>query len=174
MKALILGSAPCVWDDYREAIKLGGYDLHIAINQTGVSFAPVDIWCTMHPENMYKWQSMRKALRLPMPKVITPNRNTRGHDAVISQTIPCDWKGSSAAYAVYIALQKGAKKVVLCGCPLDDSGNVLQNGGKQGGYDHFIGSWEANKNLGRLTNVRSMSGATRDICGNPSKAWLGR
>lgn len=174
MKALILGSAPCVWDDFRAAINLGSFDTIYAVNQTGVTFGPIDAWITRHPENMYKWQSMRKAVGLPMPMIVAPNHNTRGHDAKIDRIFQSEWTGSSVAYAAHFAIAEGHKKVVMCGAPLDDSGNILVVGGAAGKYDHFVQSWVDHKKAGRVDNVRSMSGNTAEICGKPNKAWLNR
>lgn len=172
MNTIILGSAPCVWRDYREAIKLGGFDFFIAVNQTGMNFAPIDAWVTAHTEHMNKWQIMRKMMRLSLPDIVTPNHNTAGRDIKITHTHPYDVGGSSL-YAVTVARELyNAGKIVLCGVPLDASGHIGEQGGANGSYEHFMVSWQKYFDDGKLSDVRSMSGNTAKLLGKPTKGWL--
>ena len=181
MKALILASAPCVWADFRAAIALGGYDKIYAVNQTGIRLAFIDTWVSAHAENMPKWQKMRAACGYDLPEVVCWNMATRGYSAVIHRTHQLRWPGmdspsagGSSLLAVRVALDDGASKVVVCGAPLDASGNIGANGGTNGDYSKFIEGWRWAHSQGYLDAVKSMSGKTADLLGKPTKHWLSK
>lgn len=78
------------------------------------------------------------------------------------------WEGgSSALMGVMSAMTLGYRKIVLCGVPLEGP-----NPGHPGAdYSMFQGKWTENVSV--LCNyVRSMSGFTLKLLGNPDEVWL--
>lgn len=88
------------------------------------------------------------------------------------------WAGTSANLAFKIGLALDYSRIVLAGCPMDNSGNwykplIPENDVKK--YkDHraHLGKWMeiATRPVGRF--VRSMSGNTADLLGRPTREWL--
>lgn len=67
MRALILGSGYCLWDDVEEVERLVGREwdgLVIACNDAGVLWPRfLDHWVTMHPEQYRLWPNTKVGLR---------------------------------------------------------------------------------------------------------------
>lgn len=70
------------------------------------------------------------------------------------------YSGSSSLFGVKVGIKLGYSKIVLCGCPLDS-----------GHYKDFQVGWLFVADLlqGR---VKSMSGWTRHLFGEPTEVWL--
>jgi hypothetical protein len=83
--------------------------------------------------------------------------------------MPLDmWEGgSSALLGVLAGIKLGYHKIVLCGCPMEGA-----NPGHPGAdYSMFQGKWTESVSV--LCNyVRSMSGFTLKLLGNPDEVWL--
>ena len=88
------------------------------------------------------------------------------------------WDGTTANLGLKIGIALGYIKVVLAGCPMDDSGNwynkILRQNDKKQGKDHRAHLWKwteiAARPISRL--CRSMSGNTAMLLGEPTKQWL--
>ena len=88
------------------------------------------------------------------------------------------WNGTSANLAVKIALAFDYTRIVLCGCPMDNSGNwykpLIPEEDIKAGKDHRHHVWKwmeiSLRPIGRF--MRSMSGNTADLLGKPSREWL--
>jgi hypothetical protein len=88
------------------------------------------------------------------------------------------WHGTSANLAVKIGIALDYTRIVLAGCPMDDSGNwykphIPDNDIKKN-KDHRIHLWKwmeiAIRPIGKF--IRSMSGNTADLFGKPTREWL--
>ena len=88
------------------------------------------------------------------------------------------WNGTSANLAVKIGLALDYTRIVLAGCPMDNSGNwytptVRDNDIKKNkDHRHHLWKWceMAVRPIGRF--IRSMSGNTADLFGKPTREWL--
>lgn len=86
-----------------------------------------------------------------------------------------DGGGSSSFLGVQIGLELGYSRIVLCGVPFDTSGRFYQPAWTHG-HDYAATDgweiWERWKTGGKLEAVRSLSGRTRDLLGEPERDWL--
>lgn len=88
------------------------------------------------------------------------------------------WNGTTANLGVKIGIALGYMKIVLAGCPMDGGGNWytknLANEDVKKYKDHTAHLWKwveiASRPIGRF--IRSMSGNTADLLGEPNKEWL--
>ncbi len=88
------------------------------------------------------------------------------------------WNGTSANLAFKIGLALDYTRIVLCGCPMDGSGNwyktMIPENDIKANKDHRPHLWKwveiASRPVGRF--VRSMSGNTADLLGKPTREWL--
>lgn len=83
--------------------------------------------------------------------------------------------GSSSFFGVQVALEMGYRRIVLCGVPFDATGRFYFPPWR-GGHD-YKGTdgweiWQKWRGEGRLKGVRSASGATRELLGEPERDWL--
>jgi len=88
------------------------------------------------------------------------------------------WSGTSANLAVKIGLALDYTRLVLAGCPMDNTGNwykpLLKEGDIKARKDHRAHLWKwmemATRPIGRF--MRSLSGNTADLFGRPTREWL--
>jgi hypothetical protein len=88
------------------------------------------------------------------------------------------WHGTSANLAFKIGLSLDYTRIVLAGCPMDNSGNwykpLLPDNDIKVKKDHRIHQWKwmevACRPVGRF--IRSLSGNTKDLLGYPTREWL--
>lgn len=84
------------------------------------------------------------------------------------------WHGSTALFAVYISLAIGYEKIVLAGCPLDSKGHFYfadEHYGPRWTPESYQ-AWFEFARTDESRKVRSLSGYTAQIVGEPSKEWL--
>jgi hypothetical protein len=94
------------------------------------------------------------------------------------KSTPRGWEGTTLTLAVRVGVALGYLKIVLAGCPMDESGHwydeflkpndiKLQNRHKQ----HL---WKWNEMACRPHSrlMRSMSGNTKDLFGEPTPQWV--
>lgn len=83
--------------------------------------------------------------------------------------------GSSSLFGVQIGLELGYRRIILAGVPFDASGRFYfppwKSGHDYAGSDGWE-TWELLKANGTLDNVRSLSGRTRELLGEPGRDWL--
>ncbi len=88
------------------------------------------------------------------------------------------WNGTSANLAFKIGLALDYTRIVLAGCPMDNSGNwykpMIPSNDIKANKDHRHHLWKwmeiACRPVGKF--VRSMSGNTMDVLGCPTRNWL--
>ncbi len=184
MIALVVGCAPCVWEDVEASFELGAYDAVYCVKQIGIHWpGSFDVWVTLHPEHMDEFEADRHTRGLPNGyEIVAPppdELGSHGAKGRIGRRVSYKFDGggstSSGIYAAKVALEDGFD-VVLAGVPLDDSGHFLplttNNYGQRRGDiwsrrpDAFI--TEFHRAVPYLMGrVKSMSGYTMKVLGKP-------
>lgn len=183
MRVVIVGGAACVWQDLAAAEKLVDFDIVIAVNDAGAAFPGiVDYWVTLHPEHFPAWLKARadRGYAPPLHTVAHEGHSGIGRRNGIATSMlwPYTWPGSSGLFAVEFALKfLEARKIVLCGVPMDKRqhfpGALMHPDPNRVwiGADGFWTAWQpAVEHM--KDRVRSMSGRTRDLLGEPTRQWL--
>ena len=88
------------------------------------------------------------------------------------------WNGTSTNLAIKVGLAMDYTRIVLAGCPMDNSGNwyktIIKENDIKRNKDHRHHLWKwceiALRPIGRF--IRSMSGNTADLFGEPTREWL--
>jgi hypothetical protein len=173
--AFVIGGASCVWHDWNRARFLCVPDVSVLINDMGVDYpGAVDLWVSYHQNLLAEWIKKRKKLGLPdaTKHFVGPGRCRKG---VPGAKVIKVHGGSSGLLATYAALKEHATHVILTGVPLDtQQGHVLGKYKGEGWPDgkNYQGHWKRDFKALR-GKVRSMSGFTRDLLGEPTLDWLG-
>lgn len=170
MNALCLGAADCVWDDVAESEAILGerwWDIAVACNRAGVDWPHrLDHYVSLHPEKLLSiWAPQREADDYETWS--DPNRGERG--AAPTDHHLENWGGSSGLFAVQVALEVGADRIVACGMPLNTQPHY-HGRAEWDAYDAFRPAWE--RHVDDLRYVRSMSGWTAELLGRPDTEWL--
>lgn len=106
------------------------------------------------------------------------NRSCKNFDICWLRNGRGGWNGTSANLAIKIGLALDYTRLVLAGCPMDESGNwyrpQLKDNDVKKEKDHRHHLWKwceiATRPIGRF--IRSMSGNTADLFGRPTRQWL--
>ena len=89
--------------------------------------------------------------------------------------VGCCLAGTSSLFAVAVGLGLGYGRIVLAGVPLDAGGHFYDPPGTV--TKLFAGSprreWETANKIWFQDRVRSLSGWTRELLGEPTEEWLG-
>lgn len=196
--ALILGGAARVWDDLAKLEEMTGGPWEgpiIACNEMGADWPRhLDHWVTYHPENFWEYQDRRKKwggkwlerralngfsgdFTLWAPRGVG-ELDRSGWGKVMVDREVLGWHGGSSgllsvAVAEILRNEGEVERGVLCGIPLvqerhyhdRDSGRLWKHS------DSHFREWLAN--VDKMYGwVRSMSGRTTDLLGEPSPGWL--
>lgn len=166
MIALCLGGARSVWADYARAREMVGPHIVVACNFSGIRFdGSLDAWVTLHPDRLDGWMKDRAERGLNM------DFRTFAHEAGADEIVAQRWDGSSGLYMAQVALeQMGATGAVLCGVPMEPEAGHIDAAGLWNVRDRYLAGFEAAKAGG--ANIRSMSGWTAALFGEPDAAWL--
>lgn len=171
--AFVLGSGDTLHDDLARALAIVTPDLWLAANHAGRDHdGLLDHWCTMHPEKMAGWVQERRDQGRPDAGMLWRPQHKQPGRNLTMQNAP-SWGGSSGLLCVTVALMFcDASHVVLCGVPLeaenkhyDDTRRVWAEAPR---YRH---AWVKHQEKMRV-RVRSMSGWTRQLLGDPTEEWL--
>lgn len=171
--ALVLGGGKGVWAEAGEALSLFSPSLVVAVNDIGV-FWPgrIDIWATLHPEKLADWRNARRARCLPPAAEHVAHEGQASVDRVQTYIWPgMNASGSSGLYAVKLALEAGAERVILAGVPMTTEAAHFFAASPWGEREGFIDAWRIA--MPRIADkTRSMSGWTQEILGAPTPVWL--
>lgn len=182
--ALVVGSAPCVYEDMANA---PDWPL-IVVNSMGVRLlGEIDLWCSIH--GMMLADRMKKRAR----KGGDPNYRAYGHSHSHVAHLSPDPRltlipkendrginvgGSSGMFAVQVALSLGYEELILCGIPLEgndtwEDEKIMHHrgprgmyGGHRDQYEDFRDFWIKHESQ-LIGKVKSMSGWTRLHFGGP-------
>ncbi len=169
--AIIAGSAECLWKDverFKEILEPGTVVDVACINHTALHWPRAfQYWITWHTDLFTDLKDQMKHT----PITIGPD-DTADVDMLVSFTgfMATD----SSLYAVKVLLDLGFDRVVLCGVPIDNSRKFYdkpEDELPQWDSSNIQHAWlqESKSFNGK---VRSMSGNTRGMFGEPTKEWL--
>ncbi|HBJ74422.1 MAG TPA: hypothetical protein DDY86_02605 [Syntrophaceae bacterium] len=158
---IITGSAPCLEAD----INALAFPDHVqcdwmAVGLDGVDKYrwPIDYVVTYHPAEIPAIRERRTVYGSNTNYKVISHLGNDGVDIVEPFVPPT---GSSALCGALAAIRMGYKRIVLCGCPLLDTKYIV-----------FQRGWESKKSMVQGI-VKSMSGWTRELLGEPTQEWLG-
>lgn len=172
--AFVLGGANTLRDDLNAAIELAGQpDTYIAANHAGRDLEGVlPHWVTLHTEKMPTWIEERRATGQPDAlQFWTSNTKTIPPEhAGLYKNVPT-WDGSSGLLAVTVALHLGYERIILCGVPLDKKAAHYDEGADWMDAPRYRAAWT--RHIDEMKGkVKSPSGWTSLILGEPTEAWL--
>jgi len=173
---LICGCARNVFEDLDKAYSL--------VSKKAIVMG-VNDFSFQAPYELHHAVSLHKEM-LPAVKKIRPLRNlcaftTHAHQP--GEGIDNVWSipnigGTSSLFAVKVCMMMGFTKIMLCGVPLDKSGHYydpperLQITNYDGvEQDHVWNGFWTNSKIAQRT-VRSFSGRTKKLFGEPTIEWL--
>lgn len=181
---LIVGSAACVYHDIDRAKALRPYCDVLVINGAGQLVEHAQHLLCGHGEKAAQFIKARKQRFPDAPPIISHGSRRGGTDP---NGVDFIWEhvstgGTSAWKAVRIGKAMGYEELILCGCPIDDSGyapgesNGISHECKRIGHGEREGVNRMFHNYRRTFAVRargegqgvySMSGYSRDLLGEP-------
>ena len=177
---LIVGDASKVLDDIRAWYELAEgivpYDT-MAVNYSAMIIPhPIQHYAA-GDAHMPDMQRVARSLRKEVIKHAW-NPGCVGFDVRWVRNGRGGWNGTSANLATKIALALDYTRIVLAGCPMDNSGNwykaMIPENDIKYGKDHRAHMWKwteiSTRPIGRF--IRSMSGNTAELFGKPSREWL--
>jgi hypothetical protein len=163
---VIMGCAPN-WKDDLDKFKLICSDFDVLAVGLDCSYdGRIDYFATYHVEDIPLYHINRfKGNQNTDYKVIShvDSDIAKSHIDIVYPYEPPS--GSSSLLGALASKSLGYKKIVLCGCPLEGLNKKKQP------YISFQKGWTA-KFTQVKGNVKSMSGWTRELLGEPSKEWL--
>lgn len=177
MTALVIGGARCVWDDIVAARPLGPYSMTIVVNDM-ISHWPgvIDYAVTLHPEKMSGWLIDRAKWGLGAPMRTASHASDGGTgftpDLIMNHKThrTMSLGASSGLFATLVAMEN-KKRAVLCGVPMMAEEAHFFCDDYWEDVSGFIGEWDRMKTH-IAPYVRSMSGWTRGLLGEPTKEWV--
>lgn len=174
---LIVGDATDVIGDLRQFIDIGVEFDTMALNYS----AKIIPWSIQHfvagDSHMRDMQKQAKKLDDKVVKHCW-NPNSFGFDVRWIRRFGGGWTGTTAMLGLKVGIALDYLRIVLAGIPMDNSGNwyapALPDDDVKKDKDHRHHLWKwteiAGRPLGRF--IRSMSGNTLDLFGEPTKDWL--
>jgi len=178
-KALIIGSSSGMWQDLDAFEKLFSYkDFDIAlINYSACFFLreKATYLITLHPELANHFKRLRLNRSEECLTVIA-NHAEIGVDIV--HEMDNQQYGFSGYYAARVLLERGYNKIIMAGCPCDNSGHwyddpLMLSKGKHAmhGEQPVLSQVDHYKDL-LYNKLKSMSGKTAEIFGIPNQDWV--
>lgn len=196
---MVVGSAPCLYEDVRAARELFPNAEVMAINEASGALEDVDHVLAGHSSKAEQFVRYRMS-KFPHCKRFRVHASWARVEEAPRDELPSvtDWwsgvntGATSAGKAIRIAQRMGFDRVVLCGCPLDTSGyfNPQETDALQREYQHLgkcarvgLKKDENNRSVVRYRDtfrklaetewkgwVFSMSGLSRELLGEPVAA----
>lgn len=172
-RVLCIGGASCVWDDMDALRRIYGQPwdcLVVVANDIGTLYPyRVDHWVTCHSDKLVGWAEERRL------NGFSDGYKTWGTGkGTVGERLEPYSRTGSGGLAVRVALEKlEADRVVLVGIPLTKTPHFYGGEDWEGADSHWA-AWqrEYDKNRAMRHFVRSMSGRTRDLFGQPTRGWL--
>ena len=174
---LIVGDASGVIDDISAFL-----DFEVDFDTMCINYSPKLIrWPIQHfiagDSHLADMQAMAGSMKNGCIKHCW-NPNSANFDVRWVKNSAQGWNGTTANLGIRIGLILGYLRIVLAGIPMDNSGNwyqsVIAPDDVKQGKDHRAHLWKwieiATRPIARM--IRSMSGNTADMFGQPDKDWL--
>ena len=180
MKALVVGCAECVWRDVEIAKSLGQFDKIYCVKLAAVHWPDkFDVFVTLHPEWIAEYKKKRLALGYQMEfETVAPLEGEVGRhakhesDRRVSYRFPgMNASASSGIYAAKVALEDGCDRIVLAGVPMQAEQGHFTRGKEWDQCDAFLRGLKDSVPYLK-NNVRSVSGLTKELFGEPSPTWI--
>lgn len=168
--ALILGGAQCVWQDAVNALRLFTPDAVFAVNDMIAEWpGRLDYAVSLHPDKLSVFVRAREQ------HGYSSGFQTWAHKASARdgvQKTTADWRGSSSLLAVKIAIvEEKFDAVVLAGVPMSKEQGHFKRRKPWTSAEMYRKGWHLH--LGEIAPyVRSLSGWTRELLGEPTPTWL--
>jgi len=177
---LIVGDATCVMKDLAKFYDLSVPHDTLCINHSALIFLEAG-WPFEHYVcgDSHMRQMQKLALEIP-DNVIKHcwNAQSPGFQVRWIKHDNRGWNGTTANLAVKLALTLDYLRLVLAGCPMDKSGHWYDNSlpendtKRLNDHRHHLWFWTemATRPAGKF--IRSMSGNTKQLFGEPTREWL--
>jgi hypothetical protein len=176
---LIIGDSRHVMDDLIRFVKFG-----VDFNTMCMNYSPKLVGKIMPIDHYIAGDSHTKSMQKVAETLGPPtlrhcwNQNSTNFDIRWSRNSSKPWNGTTANLGVKIGIALGYLKIVLAGCPMDNSGNWYSDdmpetdAKKYKNHTAHLWKWTeiASRPIGRF--IRSMSGNTADLLGEPDFDWL--
>ncbi len=172
--ALVLGGAICLDADVKAALDLFTPSIIIAVKDIGMTYPRVDHWVTFHIERAPRELALRRKAGLPDPQAFWTHKRAHIPSLLDIQCERIEVKGGSSGF---MGVQVGlilVDRIVLAGIPMDpDMTHFYKRKGgkpwKEGRvfHQHWKKAYPTLKD-----RVRSMSGWTKELLGEPTRDWL--
>lgn len=157
------------------------FDRAYTVNDiTSIWHGPITACVSLHSEKWPYWLAIRSKKGLvPPPRVIGhANYKRSGFKAspLITEFIDHQYPGqqeagSSGLFAIKVALDDGADRVVVCGCPMTEEGCHYFDKRPWGGAIGQRRGWR--QSISHIkSKTRSCSGWTMELLGSPTLEWL--
>lgn len=170
--ALIIGSADSVAADREAALELFTPDLVIGCNHAARDYpGRLDHWATMHPDLYKLWVPQRARQGFAPAGQLWHARHRVPAAGFDSRPIE-SWGGSSGLLCVAVAFELGVERIVLAGVPMLKTAGHYDDSKQWQEARCYWPAWERRAALMR-DRVKSMSGWTRDLLGEPTRGWFG-
>lgn len=172
LSALVLGSAASMWEEAEAALKLFTPDAVCAANNSGIVWPDrLDYWVTLHPGPDPNWPGVVVALE----KRLAAGRNRPqvwGHKVATGiDRHTSDWKGSTGLLCVKVLREEGFERIVLAGVPMTREAGHFYDKKPWLQFDNYVKAWPAHK-AELAPFVRSMTGYTKELFGEPTQEWF--
>lgn len=172
MLVVVVGGAECVWGDLAAAQTLcaeaGVQPVYYALNDMIPLFDGECAAITLHRHKLNAWLAQRRQSHRPAPRQVWANSKERA-DQVTNCT--ADWGGSVGLFAVKVALEQGHKRIILCGVPMETTGNHFIRKTRWVACEAFWSRW-----VSHMAEIqpfaRSFSGKTEKVLGFPTVEFL--
>lgn len=186
---IITGSSECLWGDYLKAIKLTEKEDLMCVNLSVICFHFRDIkhLVSLHHnkmKNFYAAAMIQRTERAEYPRQRRKHFINKSFKKILTHSINANvgvdlvWDignpgGTSGLFATQIALALGYEKIILCGIPINNSRRFYDSPNHRFKYEG-ISQQEPWQIASRTfeDRVRSMSGKTKELLGEPTKEWL--
>lgn len=170
---LVLGGAKCLWDDISTVFDMMTPEGTIAVNDAIAHYAqPLTMAVTLHHEKMPAWREQRARNGFAPALEHIGHEMAPGIDRAIDYRFPgMTGSGSSGLFAVKAAIEAGFDRIVLAGVPMDPKQAHFFDAKQWHEFMSFLPGWE-NAMPHIRHRVRSVSGWTKKMLGEPTSAWL--
>ncbi len=174
--AMVCGNAYTVYEDLDSALENVERPVIFAANDIGMYLPVVHHWASLHADKLREWAAVRRCEPSLWQDFTTHTTVSalRGADNVWAIE-PCAFS-LSGMFTMQVAYLMGADRIILCGCPGDQTRRFFDKhsridyaygGGDSAGdqRDHQQLMNEINRVPELKRRVRSMSGRTQEIFG---------
>jgi ADP-heptose:LPS heptosyltransferase len=172
--AIVVGGAANALKELADAERVcreaGEEPTIVAVNDMIVLLPGSVVAATLHYLALRDWLAERAAKGFPPPVEVWARWRPPGYPVPITH-IAEDWRGSSGLFGVAVALQRGHRRVICVGVPMEPEARHVVRGEPWHDALRFRRGWEEHmpELVGR---VRSMSGWTAGRLGVPDGEWL--